>query len=988
MFLNTIIKDLYERHGSEMHRVTLILPNKRAGLFLSQKLSTLTSQPIWAPQYTTINDLFHQLSPLTPADPILLVSLVYRSYLEVTGRTSDEETLDHFYSWGEMMVNDFDDLDANLCNAALVFQNLEDLDRLTTNEYLSPEQIEAIKQFFANFDPEYKTLLKEKFLSIWNVLNPTYEHFRQSLREQGYAYEGMIKRDVADGLDTETLSLPDRIYAVIGFNVLSASEKKLFSHLKSHHTTYFYWDYDASYLKDSTEAGRFIRQNIQQFGSTLSADTPCYHQMEQPKEITYIGASTDSIQARYAGQWIDRHVRPDETLNRTAVVLNDEHLLQSVLHSVSPSYALNVTMGFPLQQTPVASLIEALLTLQSEGCDAQRDTWRFKHVYALLQHPVIARLASAEATSLANSLQRNSILFPCTLQLSVNDFLKQVFTPSCATPHTLLRYLADILQTIGKSYANELHTAHSPTDADTALAIESIFSAYTMVNRLLAISEQGLLTINLHTLRRLLRQMVASRSIPFHGEPATGLQIMGTLETRCLDFDNLIMLSTGEGILPARSPQASFIPYSLRKAYGLTTIEKKTALSAYYFHRLIARARRITLLYSTATEGTTRGEMSRFMMQLLTETNLPIRRQSLTASCHILPAPPLSVAKDEAVMARLRQNFDARLSVGKDGQSRYLSPSALNTYINCPLKFYLHYVARLRPADELEEVVGNDIFGNIFHRSMETIYTETLPLGKPIQAPDLLTLASAKSPMVPRIVDRAFNQEFFHAPKDQWDRPRPYNGEQQLNREVIIAYVRSQLMLDAQLCPLTILGVEDKSHSLQLTTADGTTTLTLGGIIDRMDIITLPDGTTATRIVDYKTSQSPQQAKSIEQLFQPSDKRPYHIFQAFYYADILCHEHHWKGRSIAPALAYVKTARTTTHQLAEGNAEALKALMVHIGTPAKGEAISDFATTCQQEYHERLTHLINEIFSPETPFRQCAETHVCQWCDFRTLCKR
>ncbi len=971
-FLQTVAKDLYERLDGHFEQLTIIFPNKRARLFFNQALAAHLTHPIWSPHFTTISDLFQQYSPLTLADPILLICRLYTIYSRITGR---DDTLDRFYSWGEMMLNDFDDVDNNLVSADKLFRNIEDLNQLTSFDYLSEQQEKAIRQFFQNFHSGSKTGLKEKFLSIWNVLLPIYQEFRQTLRADGYAYEGMLKRDVVEHADTRLCSVnSSQIYAFVGFNVLNETEKHLLTQLKERAQTLFYWDFDESYLQQEnlTEAGRFIRQDIHQFGNALPLDADCYRQLHRSKQITYISAPTENAQAHYAAHWMEEVTKTDTPLNQNAVVLCDESLLLSVLHALPSSHTLNVTMGFPLQQTPVSSLINALLHLQLHGF-YDDTTCRHAHASAVLRHPLTDRLSSGLSGQLIREMKQKHTLFPTTNFLGRNTTLRLIFTRQ-TNNNELLSYLSDIVRLLGQTYRQATASPPPETSSDTEmpLHIESVFCAFTLLSRLRTIHDSGLLQVNAATLARLIHQLIQAKTIPFHGEPAVGLQIMGLLETRNLDFRNVILLSANEGNLPRSDHQSSFIPYNLRDAYGMTTVEKRNSLYAYYFYRLLQRADNITLAYNNNADTPAKGEMSRFMRQLLIDTTIPaaraIRMLTLTSSQASQTPPVLSASKSPAVMQRLHQLYD-----WTDGLTHSrLSPSALNTYLDCPLQFYFHYVTRLTAEDDITEEVGNDIFGSIFHYCMEQIYSRILPTGHEIQSQTLYAL-SQNADTIGALVDEGFNVEYFKIDGPQKNRSPHYNGQQQLNRSVLMLYVQNQLLHDSQLCPLTVHAVEDKSHSLNLdiSTPDGPVNVRLGGIIDRIDTVTV--GTQRLhRIVDYKTSTVAQTSDTIDKLFAPTvPKRPYHILQAFYYAYIYSHTH---TTPVAPALMYVKLTRSQAPQPA-----------IRLGQTT----VTDFHDPAVHDtFHEQLVRLITSIFTPSLPFTQTTNTSHCTYCDFAHICGR
>lgn len=1003
-FLNIVAQDLYRTLDGNFQGVTIIFPNKRASLFFNRHLAELAEHPIWTPAYTSISELFASLSRRNIADPILLICYLYKAFTTVT---HSDEPLDKFYSWGEMMLSDFEDIDNNLAHADKLFENIEAMEEMTDYDFLQPEQIKAIKDFFTNFNPKSPTKLKEKFLNIWNALNDIYEEFRRLLAEDNYAYEGMMKREVVEMLTgkghanrpdekkhADSYLLRSHTYVIIGFNVLNETEKALFRYLREEKRTLFYWDYDEAYTGRANggqsrtvyEAGQFILENIRIFGNKLDG-TDCYHNFSAPKKISFIASPTENAQTRYVTEWLKQTLRPKEPLNETAIVLCNENILQPVLHSIPPTFAaccgtehadqekilLNVTMGYPLSETPISSYLQALLDLQTHG-KAGKGIWRYSQVANILKHPYTLRMAGEETITLLKELKQNNVIFPTEALFANNQYLKTVFTEQRSN-HQLLNYLADITKAIGVSYRKE-----DNSNFLVQLYVESLFGAYSMINRLNGIYETGMFAVNAETLSRLLRQIINEKSVPFHGEPAIGLQVMGLLETRNLDFRNIVMLSVNEGQLPKSDHRASFIPYSLREAHGMTTMEKQNSLYAYYFYRLMQRAENISLVYNSTCDGLSKGEMSRFMMQMLIESDrlMSPKQQIELKSLYAANAPSANqsynVPKSETVLEQLHNRFDLTREEDykkqHNGKGMLLTPSAINCYINCGLQFYFKYVAGMHIDDEVTEEVDNAMFGTIFHACMERIYGAHV--GRTLQSHTLKEWAK-DTEMIAGLVDEAFADEFFKIKHNkgafrQNSRPR-YNGEQLLNRHVIISYVRNQLNYDAQLCPLTILGVETERYMEISTHSEHPARVRIGGIIDRYDKVTTEEGE-QLRIVDYKTSSSAQKAQSIQELFDSSSpKRAYHILQAFYYSDVITDtEHH----PIAPSLMYVKQAKTGSD------------IAVKIGN----EYITDFSAQCKQEYHALLTDTVSEIFNPDIPFTQDPTEKHCEFCDFKSFCEK
>ena len=834
-FLKLVAADLYKHTEGNLAHTAVVFPNKRAGLFFNEYLAQESDSPIWSPAYVSISELFRSLSPWEVGDPVKLVCELYKIFRRETQST---ETLDDFYFWGEMLISDFDDADKNRVDTDKLFSNLQDLRNIMDDyTFIDDEQEEAIRQFFQNFSIERRTALKERFISLWNVLGNIYKGFRESLASQNIAYEGMMYRHVIEHLDVD--KLPYEKYVFVGFNVLNKVEHTLFTQLKDAGKAVFYWDYDEFYMKENRqavthEAGEFIRRNLRDFPSPLSGEL--FKNLSKPKEVHYIASSTENAQARYLPQWIRNNLTTPE--KETAVVLCNEALLQPVLHSLPAEVKhVNITMGFPLSQTPVYSFLIALLELHTHGFNFKSGRYTFQSVVTLLKHPYTRQL-TGQAELLEKELTRNNRFYPLPGELGKDEFLTRLFTPLSGNLNLCIRLSETLQQVAGIYQANTSGT--EDTDAFNQLYRESLFKAYTTINRFRTLIEEDELTVQSETFRRLLVKVLSATNIPFHGEPAIGMQVMGVLETRNLDFRHLVLLSVNEGQLPKSGGDSSFIPYNLRKAFGMTTIEHKIAVYAYYFYRLLQRAERITLMYNTSSDGLNRGEWSRFMLQFLIEWPHPITRQFLEAGQSPQGTSPITVEKTPDVMRRMQSLFDVRAN-----PKAKFSPSALNYYLDCPLKFYYRYVAGLSAPDEVSAEIDSATFGSIFHYAAEHIYKDLTTHGKVINKEALETLLRNEVKLQD-YVDTAFKKLFFNVPQNE--KPE-YNGVQLINSAVIARYLKQLLQNDLRYAPFTFIASEmEVDEPIDIQTPKGVIKSRIGGIIDRMDS---KDGT--LRIVDYKT---------------------------------------------------------------------------------------------------------------------------------------
>lgn len=954
-FLKQVAHDLYNKTEGNFTKVAIVFPNKRASLFFNEYLAQESDCPIWSPTYVSISELFRQSSDLSIADPIKLVCDLYKVFQKATG---SKETLDDFYFWGEMLIADFDDADKNMADTHALFSNLKDLNELMDNyDFLEEGQKEALSQFFHNFSINQVTELKQRFISMWNVLGDIYAEYKALLESQSIAYEGMLYRQVIEQLDVE--ALPYNKYIFVGFNVLNKVEHTLFKKLNEAGKAMFYWDYDTFYLnKTPHEAGEFIRRNLRDFPSELPASF--FDNLNQPKEVTFIESPTENGQVRYLPQWIRENLTSQE--KETAVVLCNEALLQPVLHALPDNVKhINITMGFPLSQTPAYSFVNALMELHTSGYNPNNGRYLFAEVISVLKHPYTRQL-SPEAEKLEQTLTRDNRFYPLPSELKQDNVLELLFTPR-RNNLDLCSMLSEALKEVAVIYQQQ---AASHSDAFDQLYRESLFKTYTLVNRFHTLIESKELNVQAGTFQRLLTRVMSSSSIPFHGEPAIGMQVMGVLETRNLDFRHLIMLSVNEGQLPKAGGDSSFIPYNLRKAFGMTTIDHKIAVYAYYFYRLMQRAEKVTLVYNTATDGINRGELSRFMLQFLIEWGYPVLRKQLEAAQSPQSSAPIVIEKTPDIMERMKSVFDIR-----NNPKALISPSALNCYLDCPLKFYYKYVALLSAPDEVTADIDSAKFGSIFHYAAEHIYKDLTAHGKLISKENLETLLKDEV-RLQTYVDNGFKELFFNLPQNE--QPE-YNGIQLINSAVIVKYIQQLLRNDLRYAPFTFVGSEQRIfENIEIYTPTGDIQSRIGGIIDRID-----SKGESLRIVDYKTGGDADTPANVQSLFIPDKKRSNYVFQTFLYASIVCKKLREKNdsRLVAPALLYIHRAASENYSP-----------VIQMGEPRKPKEPVDNFAQYEGDFRENLKTLLEDIFNPDISFTQTEIEDKCAYCDFRALCKK
>lgn len=926
-FLELVAEDLLKTYGNNLAKVKLVLPGKRARLFMNQYLAKQSDKPVWAPQYQTIDELFLELSPYRKAEQIETVCLLYQIYSKLV---ENPEPLDEFYAWGEIILSDFDDIDKHLAPAEKIFANVYDIHAIHEN-YLTEEQEKALQEFFSNFSIEGNTEIKERFLRLWKIMPRLYAKLKEELQQRGYLYSGALYREVVESLGG-TLEkgksdaarqqqleekIGDNVYAFVGFNVVDECEASLFRLIGEEHTR-FYWDYDEMYMQkkegqSAWEAGLFLSQNLAPFPNRLPRE--CFDNLRHLKDITFIATSTDNAQARYLPVWIQEQLTKEE--NDTAIVLCDEHQLQPVLHALpedTPRH-INVTMGFPLTDTPIFSFLSVISAMQIDGWEANSKRFRNTFKEKVMRHPYHKLLSTDIFEHQPDNL-------------------------------ALLNYLQGIVTELATHYAQK----EKQEDVYDQLYGEALFQTHKILNRFIKLTEDGTLDVHPITLRRLLRNVLNTTSIPFHGEPAIGMQVMGLMETRNLDFSHLLMMNVGEGTMPKKSNDNSLIPFNLRNAFGLTTFRHRISVFAYYFFRLLQRAEHVTLLYNENSSGVKNNEMSRFMRQLMAETDLPIKHIRLNPKNELKnETKPIWAEKTPEIIQELRERYKASS----------LSPTAINGYLNCPLQFYFKYVAGMYVQQQEAEGITAAEMGTIFHDAAQSFYDE---LAKKYHT-DTFT-----ADMLRPALEHKDTQIAKHINMGEHDSK---SGLPLIIKKVILEYLCQLIRYDLKHTPFTVYKKEE-AYYLDIEVDgkdDEKIKLKIGGRIDRLD-----KGDGKYIVIDYKTGGLAEPIASVEDIFVHKAKNAGYYFQTILYSLAVSHQH---GHcAVQPTLFYVHRAYD-----AEGYDSSLA---IKEGRNAP-EPILD-VRNIEEEFMTRLKDKLAELFNPDIRFTQTDNEQKCRYCDFRKLC--
>lgn len=933
-FLRQVAADLLERFGGDLKDVAVVLPNKRPVVFLRKHLADLSGKPLWSPPFFTVQEFFAQATSFLPASPLTQFFLLHRLHnnlLRHEGRP--EESPDEFYPLAETILSDFAQLDYELVDPGVVYAELQDLAQLQQRfPHLSAEQQRFMQQFWESFSAGKQTAIQQKFLHLWGRLPKLYRLFKDELVRQELATTAGIYRELAENRAPNPAFIQNyRQAAFVGFNALNRCEARLFTQWQEAGKAIFYFDADGYYLDDPLqEAGMFLRRNILQYELRNALGDIPRTLAARNDRIDLIAASGRVAQAKLL--WEKLQDTPDgDPGTQRAIILADESLLIPVLQSLPDNIAFNVTMGYPLTQSPLFGLIDLWLSVQQYLAANNARAVHHSDVEAVIAHP-LAGVSFEERQSLQQTIHENEWLDVPVAELKLTSgCFPDFFVPrqgSTALLEALHGLLEHILQ------RRQRHHALRHMEASLLLAAKKALNQ--LQDGLAGYPELATTFLCL-----LVRKALQSVSAPIEGEPLRGVQIMGLLESRCLDFDEVYVIGCNEGTLPKITAGPTFIPDSIRRAHGLPVLENQDALSAYLFYRLLHTPRRITLVYNQVVDDSNNGEASRFIRQLAFESRFSFRLHGQQQPMKALPAPAsLSIAKTGEVWKKLAKYLDT-----SDPDCRKLSASAFTTYLQSPLLFFLKYVADIKEPPKVAEEFEMNKLGSVVHRAMQRVYENLAAKTDRIAGEDIRRVL----PAVPDICLQALSEEVYGIP----NKIKTPNSMQRILLKIAAEYTALFLLHDAnQVAPFRIIELEnDQDYTLDFPiTVNGEARIVrLYGIIDRVDEVA-----GNTRIVDYKTGRDEVKFHSEETLFAPiSEKSNKAMIQTLFYTYI--YEQATGKRGVEPNLYVARKLRQDGSLFYRSG----RGRMVMQG---------DLLESLKENFAGFLRQTLEELFNPEVPF--------------------
>lgn len=711
-FLDKIAKVIIEDYLGKLAETTIVLPNKRAKIFLVEALKKQIQNTVISPKIISIEEFIQDIASVRSIDSIELLFEFYEVYLSITEK-KNQQSFELFANWAKTLLQDFNEIDRYLLDPSHVLSYLKD--------------IEDIKKW--GIEVENKTQLLENYIDFWKLLPNYYESLYGHLLNKQIGYQGLIYREAVNNINHFTNSVSKEHFVFAGFNALNAAEEKIIQHLIASEQAKIYWDIDKTFLNDPYhDAGLFVRRFKQDWKHYKANPFEwILDDFSQSKNIQVIGTPKSIGQAKITGSIIEEIItnNPGSSLDKVAVVLGDENLLVPVLYALPSTVgALNITMGYSSKNNPTQILIAKLFKMHTNALSRNSTSYVFyyKDVLDILTHPLVEPYAKVK--ELVKKINQNNYTFIThskIIELNENqtDLFQLLFQKWDSGSVAVLNNISALLLLIKGNLSND--------SEEDKIAKTFVFAIFKVINKLINYYLQHQHIDKIDTLYAIYKQVIEVAEVSFEGEPLNGLQIMGVLESRVLDFDTVIVTSMNEGKFPAGKSMNSFIPYDVKRELGLPTFKEKDAIYTFHFYHLLQRAKNIYLLYNTESEGLDAGERSRFITQLEVEKQ---PKHNLTHEIYnaILPETayePMVIPKSEAVMARLKEIA----TVG-------FSPSALTSYIRNPIQFYFQKILRIREVEEVEENIALNTLGTIIHETLKALYDPFI--GKFVSESDIL----------------------------------------------------------------------------------------------------------------------------------------------------------------------------------------------------------------------------------------------------------
>lgn len=954
-FLEGVAKELYSKYGKQISELTVLFPSKRAGVFFTHYLASICESTIFMPEIITMDQLLCDRSSLNKADSLTLLFKLYNIYKEETG---SDETFDQFYSWGMMLISDFDDIDKYRIDPKQLYGNLESLKEIDSQfADFDQDKIELLKRFWRSSDLNSDS----RFAKIWRALYPIYSRFKALLISEGLGYDGMIYREVAESLLLDM----EKSYIVVGLNALNRCEQTVLDHIRDKGSVSFFWDYDNYYIEDlDQEAGFFLRDNIKRYPQTAPLYDTDNLKRKEPKKINSISVESNSGQAQIVSDFINKNLPPRISFDNCAVILCDESMLLPVLDALPSGISkVNVTMGYPIKTSPVFTFVKLLASLNRSSIKRDGVTHYYhKDLMAILEHSYTKldpELNNDTVSGIVHDVIYNNQSYIPQYRFKSSGLISIIFSEIDGV-ESLLEYVKRILKMI---YGILDSDSEKLADRDKIFIVDLFQSINRMESLLKENWDFAKKHLSVDLMFKLIKQHLLTVTSPIEGDPLEGIQFMGLLESRALDFENVVFVSANDSFIPGKLTNSSFIPYSLKTAFGLPSIEAQNSMFAYYFYRLLHRAKNISFVYNSSESGLSTGEKSRYIYQLDTELQ-QIKHKTVNFKLPTIDSRSIVVDKDEKVVEKLNGFC----------KNRSISPTALNSYIDCTLKFYLSKVLDLKSEEEISEKVDEAMFGSIFHKVAELIYQPYI--GK-VVSKEIVESILSDTALIDAMLKEGFEEEYF----SQKSSLNNLTGKNTIIYELIRDNILQLLKVDLEIAPFQIISLEDQgigkkvSYSSTVKLGDGRE-VNIYGLVDRVDLV---DG--KVRIIDYKTGavgailRTDLSFIDVESLFRAKSGRVKAALQTLFYSKIYA-DSSCDARDISPGIYQLQ-------KMFEDKFEYL-----FRSKQFGSSSVLDSYGSVEELFNDKLKAVFEEMFNVDIPFVQTEDSKLCLFCDFKSMCGR
>jgi len=943
-FLRSVAEHIFGHYKDTMETLCIVLPGKRASTFLKRHLAEVAGHTIWVPEIITAEDLVSELSGLQTAEEIDLICLLYESYVACIG--PEAESFESFARWGNLILQDFNEIDRYLADPVQLYENLKDI-KVIENWSLGEETLST-----------HQT----NYLHFMGSIGKIYEHYTRLLKEKKLAYQGLSYREAVSHMSDHVFIEKRKMFLFCGFNAMNEAELRICGYLQKQKKIDFLWDADTYYLHDKDqEAGFFLRKNLEHF--SIRDPQFIHSDLVQPKTISIVSVPRQTGQAQVVRQTLEKLLKEGVPMDKVALVLANEKLLWPVLQQLPEAVEyVNITMEYPLRYTSTYSLVEQLMNLQLAFKRQQRKQKQiyYEDLLSLLRHPLLNSLFKAlalkhKSSDLIAEIKRRNLSFISPPQMA--ELLGE--------DHAICIYLFQEVSVEGfvkniQSVLNLLQTQLAAKRSNQAqLELEYLHILKKNFNRLEDIIQKYGQFREFQNFKQLYQQSLGSATAPFIGEPLRGLQIMGVLETRTLDFEHLVLVNVNEGILPAGKTISSFIPNDLKRAFGLPLYLEKDAIYAYHFYRLLQRAKEVVITCDSETDSFGKGEKSRFITQL----QLELKNQSdvqITESVANYPVLPKSTTNQISIL-KTQEVLEPLLVKARSADVYHsLSPSALISYKECPLRFYFRYSAGLKEAIQIEESAEAGTFGSLLHLALENLYkpfSGHLIASAPLQ--EVLT-------RIPEEVEQAFGHTFGS---------RIHSGKLVLQQEVIKVYIDKLIQQDIRLikqlekqsAQLQLIGLEQEYCAPLKLEIDGKEEIFyIKGKIDRVDRYQ-----NVVRIIDYKSSVKDNdrfEFSTMDELFE--NVRYNKQLQLFIYAWLLYKNQVAPPAALQPCIIPFKNFTEEP-----------------LFIKTKNKEVISLSPELFEEFESALRIFVTKIFSAATRFEQTEDPNLHEYCPYNTICQ-